>query len=395
MTASISVSQVLPGVHRVRKARADGGVTEFWYAWRGGPQILRATASSDALLKREIVKLMPQAGTAYELARAPAAADKFLYGLISKYLESPGFLDLAERTRRDRRKFLDKARAEIGHMEVRALEATGARAALLAWRNQYKSTPKTADELLSGVSVVLKWAHDEGEIGTNPLREIPRLYRVNRAEIIWEPQHLATLFAHCDIEFEHAVRLAAHTALRESDLIRLPWNAVGENSIVWQTGKSRGRRTVVIPMTPPLKALLAAIPKRATTVLASSRKRPWKLSGLAAALRRARIDALEHAEKIQGEGAKSGLEGLRFHDLRGTAATNFLMAGLEIHDVALVLGWKPDRVREIAARYISGEAMGLAMVKRLGRNAPKTRAVNRGVNRARGAPTGQSKSSTK
>jgi hypothetical protein len=39
-------------------------------------------------------------------------------------------------------------------------------------------------------------------------------------------------------------------------------------------------------------------------------------------------------------------------------------------------------VKEIAARYITGEAMGLAMIKRLGRNAPKTKSVNRAVNRA-------------
>lgn len=395
MAASISVSQVLPGVHRVRKPRADGGVTEFWYAWRGGPQILRATASSDTLLKREVAKLMPAALTAYEAARAPGGESQFLYGLIARYLESPGFLELAERTRRDRRKMLDKARVDIGDMELVALEAKGARASLLAWRNGYRSTPKTADELLGAVSVVLKWAHDNGDIGNNPLVDMPRLYRVNRAEIIWEPQHLAALLAHAAPEFEHAVRLASLTALRESDLIRLPWNAVGENSIVWQTGKSRGRRTVVIPVTPPLKALLAEIPKRATTILASSRNRPWKLSGLAAALRRCRIDALEHAQKIHGPDAKTGLEGLRFHDLRGTAATNFLLAGLEIQDVALVLGWKPDRVREIAARYISGEAMGLAMVKRLGRNAPKTTAVNRSVNPASGARRGAGKSSMK
>jgi hypothetical protein len=68
---------------------------------------------------------------------------------------------------------------------------------------------------------------------------------------------------------------------------------------------------------------------------------------------------------------------LRFHDLRGTAATNFPVAGFDLPDVAPILGWKPERVREIAARYITGEAMGLAMVKRLGRKPPKTKAVNR------------------
>jgi hypothetical protein len=113
------------------------------------------------------------------------------------------------------------------------------------------------------------------------------------------------------------------------------------------------------------------------TVLSSSRKRPWTLSGLAAALRRARIDAQKHAAKVAGvpfdeeNPLPTGIEGLRFHDLRGTAATNFILAGLKLDEVALIMGWKLERVREIAARYVSGEAMGMAMVRRLGRNAPR------------------------
>lgn len=383
MTASLSVPQMLPGAHRVRKARADGGVTVYWYAWRGGPQILKASAASDHLVDLEIARLAPKALVAYQAERLPAGDHKFLYGLITRYLaamaEDEG---LSPRTKADRRKFLDKAREQLGDMELRALESRRARVTLIDWRDQFSATPKTADELLGALSTVLQWAADRGEILANPVKDFPRLYRANRAEAIWEPQHLATLLSHSDIEFEHAVRLAALTGLREGDLVRAPWGAVGQSAIVWQTGKSRGRKTIVIPMTPPLRQLLAEIPERATTILASSRKRPWKASGLAAALRRARLAAKAHAEKVHGGGAKTGIEGLRFHDLRGTAATNFLLAGLDLVDVAMVLGWKPDRVKEIAARYITGEAMGLAMVKRLGRNAPKTKAVNRAVNRA-------------
>jgi integrase len=263
-------------------------------------------------------------------------------------------------------------------MEVRAFESRKARGFLIGWRDQYAATPKTADDHLGAVSAVLSWAADRGEIVANPVKEFPRIYKVNRAELIWEPHHLTTLLRGAAPEFEHAVRLAALTGLREEDLIRLPRSAVGEKAIIWQTGKSRGRKTVVIPITKPLAALLAEIPERdCVTVLSSSRKRPWTLSGLAAALRRARIDAQKHAAKVAGvpfdeeNPLPTGIEGLRFHDLRGTAATNFILAGLKLDEVALIMGWKLERVREIAARYVSGEAMGMAMVRRLGRNAPR------------------------
>jgi hypothetical protein len=72
-----------------------------------------------------------------------------------------------------------------------------------------------------------------------------------------------------------------------------------------------------------------------------------------------------------GPGSSSGLAGLRFHDFRGTAATNFVRAGLTIEEVALILGWNKRKVEQIAVRYVTGEAIGAGMVERLRQN--KTR----------------------
>lgn len=372
MTVSPPVSQVLPGVHRVRKPRADGGVTEFWYAWRGGPQILRATAKSETLLPREVGRLMPGAVGAYGAHRRPARDRAFLYGLITRYLASPAFERAAPRTRRDRRKFLDRARQALGEMELRALEARGARAALLKWRDSFQRTPKTADELLGALSAVLQWAHDRGEIATNPLRDFPRIYRANRADVIWTPDDLARLRPHCAPELDHAVRLAALTGLRLGDAIRLPWGAVGEHAIVWQTGKSRGRRTVVIPIHDALRKLVDEIPRGpSATLLNSARGTPWAEAGLASAMRRAKLAAETAA---MGEGPPAvAIRRLRFHDLRGTAATNFIRAGLELADVATVLGWSKAKVEQIAARYVTGEEIGLAMVEKLRRSQASAR----------------------
>jgi site-specific recombinase XerD len=77
----------------------------------------------------------------------------------------------------------------------------------------------------------------------------------------------------------------------------------------------------------------------------------------------------------------SGIRHLRFHDLRGTAATNFVRAGLDLHDVATVLGWSKAKVEQIAARYVTAKEVGLAMVEKLRRNRLETDFVNRAVNR--------------
>ena len=376
MTAALELPQVLPGLHRVRSKRADGGVTEFWYAWRGGPRILRASAKSDALLAKEIARLTPAAIAAFEEERHPKADTKFLYGLITRYLQAlqqPEFAHLSERTRSDRRKYLDRVRtskignAELAKVELRSLESRRARSMLIQWRDQYAATPKTADELLGALSTVLTWAKDRGEIATNPVADFPRIYKVNRADVIWRPEDLAKLWPHCAPEFAYAVRFAMLTGIRLGDIVNVPWHAVGQDALVWQTNKSRGRRTIVIPITPELRKLLAEIPRRdATTILTSARERPWSLPGLESAMRRAKLDAQAHAEKVGGVKAESGIGHLRFHDLRGTAATNLVLAGLPLQDVATILGWELDKVSSIAARYVTAEAIGRGIVKRLG-----------------------------
>lgn len=367
-------ADILPGAHRIVRPRPDGGVTAYWYAWRGGPQILKATAASDALLQREIARVLPDAIAAYRAERTPTADRKYLYSLVTRYLESPEFAKCAPRTQRDRRKQLDRVRADLGEMELVALEAKRARAALIAWRDKFKETPKTADDLLGALSLVLEWAANRGEIRSNPVKGFPRIYRVDRADKIWTPEDLETVRPHCAPELDHAIRLAVLTGLRQGDLMSITWSAVGDASIKWQTSKSRKRRTAVIPMTDALRELLAEIPRGdSVTILNSSRKRPWTQAGLNSAIQRAKADAKAAVVEATGDTeATSGLEDLRWHDLRGTAATNFLRAGLELSEVATIMGWEPQRVREIALRYVTSEEVGLAMAERLRRNAKAT-----------------------
>lgn len=362
---------MLPGVHRVRKTRADGTRVEFWYAWRGGPQILQAEAKSDEALQKAVAAKAAEAAAKHQALAKPQGNARFFDGIITKYLtamEADG--SLAPRTKSDRRKQLSRVRTDLGEMETRAFAAKGARAFLLRWRKRYAATPKTADDLLGAVSSVLKWAIDGGEesVSVNPVAEFPRLYKSNRADVIWRPQDLALIEPHCAPELWLAVRLAANTGLRLGDLIKLPRNAIGTDAIVWQTGKSRGRRTVIIPITDELRQVIATIPKaeKATTVLTSARKRPWTEAGLESAIRRAKLDARAKWRKTMNDPlAESPVDKLRFHDLRGTAATYLILGGLEIGEVGTVLGWKKDKVEQIAARYVSAEAIGRAMVQRL------------------------------
>ena len=58
-------------------------------------------------------------------------------------------------------------------------------------------------------------------------------------------------------------------------------------------------------------------------------------------------------------------DNLHFHDLRGTAATKFYVAGLTEREIAEVMGWEEDSVRKIIRRYVSREAALKDRIKRL------------------------------
>jgi integrase len=344
---------MLPGVHKVR-VKLAGGPAEYWYAWRGGPRILTLRGRSDADLERLAQERFSEAAAAYRKAVAPQRADEFLSGLCVKYEESAEFKKLAPRTRADLKRHLSVVRNDIGVMALEALKSDGARKALLDWRDRYKSTPKTADAYLGALALVLSWAKKRGDLATNPLEKWPRLYSVNRAEAIWTKPDLIKLLKGVKPEFRRAVLLAAFTGLRLGDLVRLSWADVGQDAITLATAKSKGKRVVVIPITPKTRAILKQIGRKDVgAVLTHSGGKPWTGWGLQTAMQRAKVDR--------------GIKGLRFHDLRGTAATHFARH-LPLADVARIMGWTPQRVDAIAARYVTAEAVAAGMLKRLGKN---------------------------
>src|SRR5262249_30889652 len=134
----------------------------------------------------------------------------------------------------------------------------------------------------------------------------------------------------CSPEIARVVDLAAHTGLRLGDLLRLSWSHIGEDAIIMTTGKSKQRREAIIPGYDALRVVLAEIPKRSTTVLTNSRHRPWTGNGFGTGFNRAKINsALADRD-------------LHFHDLRGTAATKFYIAGLSERVIAEIMGWEEE-----------------------------------------------------
>src|SRR5262249_40438206 len=292
----------LKGVHTVK---AKGST--YHYAWRGGPRLRGEPGSSE---------FHASYNAAIEERRTPEPG-RFT-ALVTAYKASSDYRKLAESTRAQWSRWLARISEHFGELRIAQFDRPEKiRAVIRRWRNQWADTPRTADYGMQVLSRVLSYAVDPlGKLAGNACDGIKQLYTNDRSKLIWTEADLAPLQKSCPAEIANAVDLAVCSGLRLGDLVRLSWSHVGEDAITIATGKSRGQREALIPLYDDLRDVLARIPKWSPIILTNSLGQPWKTNALSKAFGRAR------------EGSGMAECGLTFHDLRGTAATRFYVAGL-------------------------------------------------------------------
>jgi integrase len=285
-------------------------------------------------------------------------------GLVAQYRASDDFQTLAPKTKDLWAPWMDKIRDHFGTLSLRQFDRVTIKPEIRRWHTSRKATPRAADTGLQVLSRLLAFGMAEGKLASNQCEGIPHLHKSNRADVIWTVEEMDALLAHASPEVTHAVRLAALSGLRKGDLLKLAWGHVHleKNYIELKTGKSRGRRTVLIPITSELRSLLESIPKLSPTVLTSSKKRPWTEDGFGSSWWKTVQDAA------------LGDAGLRFHDFRGTAATNFFRAGFTYREIAETLGWSEERVERLIERYVKRDEIIKDRIRRLDK-AAKDRAA--------------------
>lgn len=325
----------------IAKVTAKGRT--YWYAWRGGPRLRGEPGSPEFLASYN---------EAIEEQRTPDK-NRFRF-VVADYKNSKEYKKLAASTRTQWSRWLDRIADYFGDLRIAQFDRSEKiRPIIRRWRNQWADTPRTADYALQVLSRVVAHAVDLGSVASNPCEGIKHLYNNDRSEIIWTDADVTQVKETCSTEVADAVDLAGHTGLRLSDLMRLSWSHIGEDAIVLTTGKSSHRREAIIPLYAALRDILARIPKRATTVLTNSRRRPWTADGFGSSFNKAKIDA--------------GLadRDLHFNDLRGTAATKFYIAGFSMREIAETLAWEEDSVEKIIRRYVGRAAAIKAMIKKM------------------------------
>ncbi|WP_337186734.1 tyrosine-type recombinase/integrase [Phenylobacterium sp.] len=363
----------LKGVHRVRKRNATG-LAEYWYAWRGGPCILAETAAAERVLELKVAAAAGEAGRRYFEAHEDrkAAPKDTLLGWSKAWQASPEFkLRLSPRTQKDYRRALAVVEAELGDFPVAALKADGCRARLLKWRNGHADRPREADTFAGALSKLLAWARSQGLTSADPMREWPWIYQVDRSDIVWKAPELEAICREAGEDLQLAVLLAAYSGLRQGDLLRLTWSAIGDGKIIRRTSKKR--RVVHIPVTTALQRVLDICRARAgaldETALAAltvltKNGRPWKASTLNKEWQAARAAAAVKLPDVSGK---------RWHDLRGTFATSLHREGYEDEDVDRIMGWQRGSSEQTRASYVAGDVIAHAAIARAAKRQKQAR----------------------
>lgn len=321
---------------------------EYWYAWRGaGAPRLFSEPGSDAFI-RELSDA---------LASRITADNSKISGLIARYKADDEFKGLADSTRKNWTRWLDRIRDHFGSLSIRQFDRPSIRVEIRKWHRSYKDTPRWADYGLQVLSALLSFAAGEGLIQANPCKgsEIPRLYDSDRADKIWTQDELNTLRKHASTDVFRAAQLGALTGLRQSDLLSLTWPQVTDLAIERPTRKSRRRKKrpkiALVPLYGELRAFLSTLPRTGQTVLTNTRGKQWRAFGSS-------WNKAMHAAGLHDRD-------LHFHDLRGTAATRMFMANLTIREIAEILAWSEDRVERLIDRYVKRDEILRDRIRRI------------------------------
>jgi Phage integrase family. len=314
----------LKGIHTVRKTLANGAEVIYHYAWRGGPRlegIPGTPAFTASFVKAQQKHRTPAEGT--------------VFALIAEFRGSSEFTMLRDRTKHDYARYLGIIERQFATMPIEALSDPEARGVFMSWRDGLAAHPRTADLAWSVLARVLSVAKDRGRISVNPCERGGRLYTADRVDRIWTEAMIGKAIAGLPAHLRWALIMAIWTGQRQGDLLRLPWSSIEAGKI--RVRQSKTGRRLLIPIGEPLRKELAQIPTVSTVILTNSYGSAWTSDGFRASWARA----------VQG----LGIDGVTFHDLRGSSVTRLAEAGCSEPEIASITGHSLKDVSEMLDRH--------------------------------------------
>ena len=336
---------------------AGGGQAVYHYAWRGGPKLQGDPDSPEFL-------------AAYQAATAgrdrPTHHAGTLQQIFNDYQASPAFLTKAKTTQAGYARRIPAIETAFGDMPIKLLADPRVRGEILDWRDKIAArSPREADYHTAVLALMLAWAFNRRRVPCNPIQRPGRLYTPDRTDAIWTDADIAAYLAAAPHQMRLPFLLALWTGQRQADVLALAWTRYDGQVI--RLAQSKGKRRVTIPVAADLREALDATRRASPVVCLNSRGQPWTADGFKTSFAKAV--------------AKAGIEGLTFHDLRGTAVTRLALAGCTVPEIATITGHSLKTVEAMLDRHYMGRDIGMAesAVAKLEKHQARTQIVKRPV----------------
>jgi len=298
----------------------------YYYAYKGGPRIHSAPGTK--AFDRE-VKMA--------LRERDAGGIDTLDDLLKAWIVSAQYKALKPNTRVFYNKAIDDILDEWSGAKLAMFGQKGARSTLLEWRDEIadEGNQRTADRNLQTLRTVFNFALDREFLSHNPLARYKAISKVNRRDMIWTDADVAKFLATANQQMANAFRLALLTGQRKGDLLNLKWSQIIDGAI--RITQQKTGAMVAIPVEGELADLLNSIERVGEYVLVNTAGERWKNFST----------SWYHARKA------AGIEGLRFHDLRGTWIHRAYRDGWSITQIAAVSGHsEKDAEQVIRSAYL-------------------------------------------
>ena len=322
----------LKGINVMRRKLSTGEIVEYHYIrntgirfWRTGDSPKGSQAYTAAYTE------------AYETP-APINRRSFEY-LVDCYQDSPAFQELKPRTQKDYIVWIDRIKQKFGAGPMEGFDDPRIRQAALEWRNNWSG--RQAKYAWQVLGRIVSWAYDAGYLSQHHLRGGGVVYKPKgRAEIIWTEADV-NAFLNVAPDYVGRVLIAAiETGLRPGDLINL------NRAHILHTMKARRvqirtrkrDRVAGIPVTQRMADLIDSTPKDQFLLLLNSKGDQFTEIALSRAVATYRDKA--HLDKR-----------LRLYDARGTAVTRLFMAGANLQELAVNMGWSVKYAASMIETY--------------------------------------------
>lgn len=325
------------GINTVRKRLHDGSTRTYYYHRATGTRLDGEPGSE---------KFM--ASYAEAETKRSERDEGLCSSLIRDYLNSPEFLNnLQPATQKEYRRILTAIEARFGLAPIAAMADPRFQGDVLYWRDEIAaSKPREADNRIVIFARLLSWAKKRLLISANVLEGYERIYRTDRSDKVWLPEHIAAMKKASSTECWPLFLGALFTGLRQGDLRMLPWSAYDGETITWRITKRRKGDSgvkVSILCCEALRSLLDSLPRRGPLIFTTVTGRAWQKRYLHHHFEMARAKAARAIPEIAE---------LHFHDLRGTAITMLAEAGASVPEIAAITGHSYRTINSILEKYL-------------------------------------------